>query len=522
MNDSSRHLVAASEMQGGEGSNIRLRALIAIAAAWVWILACFHETVLSMVAVWSHSATFTHGFIVPPISLWLIWQQRQRLAAFTPAPNPWLCLPLAVAGFAWLLGAMAEVNALMQFALAAMLVLTVPAVLGWTMARQITFPLGFLFFAVPFGDFVVPQMMEWTANFTIGALRLSGIPVYREGLQFVVPSGTWSVVEACSGARYLIASVMVGTLFAYLNYRSLRRRLLFVGAAILVPIVANWLRAYFIVLLGYLSNNRLAAGVDHLVYGWVFFGVVILSMFWIGARWREDEAPLPVEIHPPMPAGHSRPLLVAVGLMLLTAAWPLAQAQVLKAQRESAPLTELAALPPMVDWSPTNDPRLGYWQPRFEQANATLQGGLQQQGQPVGYFVAYYRNQDAQHELVSSANHLIHAEDPNWVKLGVSVQSIEANGQAMDVRATELRGNEGGKYLVWQWYWINGRLTASDTMAKAYTALARLTGQGDDSAVVLLYTPVLPNNNATATLTTFVQQASPALDRVLEQARGLR
>ena len=56
---------------------------------------------------------------------------------------------------------------------------------------------------MPFGEFALPQMMEWTANFTVLALRLSGIPVFREGLQFVIPSGNWSVVEACSGVRYL-------------------------------------------------------------------------------------------------------------------------------------------------------------------------------------------------------------------------------------------------------------------------------------------------------------------------------
>ena len=65
-------------------------------------------------------------------------------------------------------------------------------------------------FAVPVGEFLLPVFMEWTADFTVLALRLSGIPVYREGLQFVIPSGNWSVVEACSGIRYLIASLMVG------------------------------------------------------------------------------------------------------------------------------------------------------------------------------------------------------------------------------------------------------------------------------------------------------------------------
>ena len=68
-------------------------------------------------------------------------------------------------------------------------------------------------------------------------------------------------------------------MFAYLNYHSLKRRLIFLAVAVAVPIVANWLRAYLIVLLGHVSGNKLAAGADHLIYGWVFFGIVIAIMF---------------------------------------------------------------------------------------------------------------------------------------------------------------------------------------------------------------------------------------------------
>ncbi len=121
----------------------------------------------------------------------------------------------------------------------------------------------------------MPTLIDWTADFTIAALKLTGIPVFREGAHFQIPSGRWSVVEACSGVRYLIASLMVGILYAYLTYRSMRRRLLFIGVSILVPIVANWLRAYMIVMIGHLSGNTLAVGVDHIIYGWIFFGVVM-------------------------------------------------------------------------------------------------------------------------------------------------------------------------------------------------------------------------------------------------------
>ena len=155
------------------------------------------------------------------------------------------------------------------------------------------FPLAFLFFAVPFGEALVPKLMDWTADFTVAAVKLSGVPVYREGTHFVIPSGQWSVIEACSGIKFLIASLMGGSLYAWLMYRSPGRRLAFIGASIVVPLLANWLRAYAIVMMGHLSNNRLMTNDDHIVFGWVLFGAIMLLMYWWGARWREDGRPEP-------------------------------------------------------------------------------------------------------------------------------------------------------------------------------------------------------------------------------------
>jgi exosortase A len=254
------------------------------------LLFLYRDTLIAMVGIWQRSETFAHCFLVPPISLWLIWRDRARLKGLSPRPQPWLLLGLAGLAFFWLLSDMAGVNAATQFAFTALLVLSVPAVLGLRVAREMAFPLGFLFFMVPVGEFLMPQFMEWTADFTVAALQFSGIPVYREGLNFVIPSGSWSVVEACSGIRYMIASFMVGSLFAYLNYSTLRRRLIFCAVSLLVPLVANWLRAYLIVMLGHFSGNTLAVGVDHLIYGWLFFGIVIGIMFMIGARWSQPPA----------------------------------------------------------------------------------------------------------------------------------------------------------------------------------------------------------------------------------------
>ena len=243
----------------------------------------YYETAWSMVAIWTRSETFAHGFLILPISLWLIWIRREELEQFVPAPNSRIAFVLLPVGFGWLLAWLVDVAVIQQLALVAMLVIGCWAILGHELGRLLAFPLLFLFFAVPMGEGLIAPMMEYTATSTVWMIEKTGIPVYREGLHFALPSGRWSVVEACSGVRYIIASVTVGTLYAYLTYRSLSRRIIFVIVSAIVPIFANSVRAYIIVILGHLSGMTIATGADHLVYGWCFFGLVIFILFWLGS-----------------------------------------------------------------------------------------------------------------------------------------------------------------------------------------------------------------------------------------------
>lgn len=104
--------------------------LLALALAWAGLLLVYRDTAAGMVGIWARSDTFAHGFLVLPISLWLVWRGRDRLAPLQPRPSPRWLLPLLLAAAAWLVGALATVNALTQFALVAMLVLAVPLTLG--------------------------------------------------------------------------------------------------------------------------------------------------------------------------------------------------------------------------------------------------------------------------------------------------------------------------------------------------------------------------------------------------------
>lgn len=502
-----------TDMTIASGWRLALPALVATVLA---ILVIYRETAMSMVAIWARSETFTHGFLVPPITLWLIWRIRKELAVLVPRPNFWVLSLLAGTGFVWLLGELATVGVLSQFAFTTMLVLAVPAILGFPVARRIAFPLAFLYFAVPFGEFALPQLMEWTANFTVLGLRLSGIPVYREGLHFIIPSGSWSVVEACSGVRYIIASLTVGTLFAYLTYHSLKRRLIFIGVAFAVPVIANWMRAYMIVMIGHLSGNKLAVGVDHLIYGWLFFGIVIMLMFWIGSHWREDEHPPAIERVESADSTSVRrqpsPLVAALSAIVVVLIWPLAE---WKIDRNLPPqVTQIAPLEEISGWhvsEPFTD-----WAPRFENPSASLQNAFGADGRMVGLYIGYYRNQDYSRKLVSSANVMVASNDPQWLRVASASQDIDLGKQALVVRTAELRSTDTQHIKVWQWYWINRHQTSSNLVAKAYTALSRLVGDGDDSAVIFVYAP---KEQGDAEMEAFVKAAEPAIMNALDRTR---
>ena len=505
----------------------RLAPALMLAAA---LLLLFRDTAVAMVTIWDRSDTFAHAFLVPPIAVWLIWRQRSTLAAMPTRPALWVLLPMAAMGALWLMGELAGVNAATQLALVALLVLIVPLVFGLAIARALTFPLLFLFFAVPIGEFMVPTMMDWTADFAAMAVRLSGIPIYREGLQFVIPSGTWSVVEACSGVRYLIASFMVGTLFAYLNFQSVRRRAIFMAASLLMPIIANWIRAYMIVMIGHLSDNRLAAGVDHIIYGWVFFGLVIGLMFMLGSRYAEPAAVAPAggpQGAAPSAAGCavSAPWLAGAAALLLMLVVQGADWQLNRPRGGDAPQLALPAA--LGDWS-ASDTAATRWEPSYSNAVATATRTYRADGAVVGLRVGYYRNQGYDRKLVTSTNNLVDAEGHGeWAQTASGGTVLSGPSGSLALRTADLRGSpEPGspsaqRLRVWYLYWIGGRYTTSDVRARLSLAVNRLLGRGDDAAVLFFYTPVTGAAGAAqaeAALERFVLASQPAVDAMLARA----
>ena len=481
----------------------------ALTLTFLWVVAWYWPTATEVAGIWWRSDTFAHGLIVLPAFAWLTWRARDRIGDLQPQPVAWMAVPILAAGLLWLLGSLVSVAAAQHFALFVMLVSAFVGVLGWKLSRILLFPLAFLFFGVPIGEFLLPTLMHYTAEFTVWALRLSGVPVYQEGLFFIVPNGSWSVVEACSGIRYLIASLVVGALYAYLNFNSLKRRLLFMLVALAMPVVANWVRAYIIVMLGYLSDNRIAAGVDHLIYGWVFFGVVIFLMFWVGSRWQEEPAPVQPAPAQAEPTRWARVVPIALALAAFQPALALLDRPI------DVFAVTLAAPAPAEGWTTALEERFAYV-PHYAGARVQLRTVYRSEDHPapVGLFAAWYIGQREGQEMIAWEN------GPASHVLG-DLQLVRS-ARAMTVAGVPVVENfistPSGRVLTWHWYRLNDRELARDAEVKLRLAIDRLTGRADESAVVVLSTPVAEAGaeRARAHLEAFLAAHAGAIRATLE------
>ncbi len=283
-------------------------------AAWA---ALFHTEIARAMEVWNASTAYGHCWFVLPIALYLAWNRRAAAAGITVRPILWPAL-LAIPGtLAWLAAERVGIMEGRQLAALGFVQLLFLAVLGWRLAWAFSAPLLYLFFLVPFGAFLTDDLQRFTAAFTDVGLNVLGIPAITEGFTIEIPEGTFYIAEACAGLRFLIASIAFGALYACLMYRSPWRRAAFMLASCFVPVIANGFRALGIVVTGHLLGSAEAAAADHILYGWVFFSVVVLLLILAGLPFREDggEQPAPRQPDPvPPPAGGPAPWLAA-GLM---------------------------------------------------------------------------------------------------------------------------------------------------------------------------------------------------------------
>ena len=478
------------------------RALVALALGVTVTLLGFRETVVSVTRIWVGSSTYSYGLLVLPIVAVLIWRLRERLKTFHPTASFWGMAVYVCSALLWVAGNVADVQIVQQIALVAMLDSLVWTMLGRPVAKALRFPLFFLFFAVPFGDGMIPVLQQWTASFVVSALHLSGIPAFQDGLVLSTPNASWQVAEACSGIRYFIASIVIGVLVAGVAYKSWKRRIVFLLLSIFLPIIANAVRAYGIVVLAYLTDNALATGIDHVVYGFIFFSLITAVLVVIAIRWSEPQSSshhvqASRVADPPF---SSRVLVGSVVCVMAVAMSAMALSEFLWSRVPAAPTAAALAAP--AGWVLVSELD-GEWAPEPKALRQRTTQAFSSGANLVSTCFGRYPGGKRGVELINTTN--LVGDSGVWTVLGQGNRQVVIRGRSAVIAEHEIMQGRDHR-LVWLWYSIGDQLTANPYRLRFIEARNRLLGRPQTTALYAVSSPYHSDPS----------EASSALDSVLK------
>ncbi len=438
------------------------RPLMQLALAWATIFLLFAPDWAEMAVHWWNSSTYNHILLVPPILVWLVWQRAAELTKLTP--HAWWPGLIAFAGalFLWLLGDISGLATATHLGVVLALQSAVLTMLGPRVSWALLFPLCYGLFLVPIGDELVPALQMVTAEITIALTMASGIPAHIEGVFIDTPAGLFEVAEACSGVKFLIAMIALGTLVAHVCFRSWWRRGGFMALAIIIPILANGVRAWGTIYIAQSQGVAFAAGFDHIVYGWVFFALVmglLLAIAWkffdrkVDAPFIDGERIARMTVFTPFEQRSTNGWKVPASLAamaLLTLAWSTA------AQSLEAHIAEPIALPEVDGWTRVSPAHSHQWQPRMGGADQIERASYQNaQGRVVDVVYALYAAQSEGREAGSAGQGALPVDsDWRWLSAttahdGVAGERIQALGTHRRVAETWFRMGDwsGGSLL---------------------------------------------------------------------------
>ncbi|MDU0356381.1 exosortase A [Paraglaciecola aquimarina] len=430
----------------------------------ILFLLVFQNTFILLVNTWFESTTFEHSFLIAPIAIWLIYRKQAELSNATIKPAPLLLGVVGGLSLLWLVGTIVGINALSQFSLLSIPLVAIWAFYGFDFVKIIRFPLFFLILSVPFGEFLIPNLQEITADLTVFFLQLVNVPIYREGLYLYIPEGTFHVAEACSGIRFLFSTITLGLLITHLQIKSRKRQFIFMLSVCLIPIIANGLRAFMIVFIGHVSDMQAAVGFDHIVYGWVFFCIVIILVVLLGNRISDVEghssaSTTASEINISAP----KPLLLIAFLCSVCIGPAISSIYhyKLNAFKESA-------VPESKQLSTPYKTNLG-WHPIFPQADAVSIGP----DTKVIQYVIQYDFEDETKELISWENRLY---DPElWTIKSNSYHSLEYKDVNVPYRHIVVVNSLGVERNIFITYKVANAFFSNELKIKVFQLYSKLT-----------------------------------------------
>ncbi len=250
------------------------------------LLVLYFEVLKGLVADWWIDPNYSHGFLIPLISGYLVWERKEALAELKAVPCNWGLLLIIFGLCALVVGTAGAEFFTMRFSFILVLAGLILFSLGKDFFMVLFFPLAFLIFMVPLPyliyDSIAFPLKLFAAKVATHSLQLLDVPILREGNIIILPSTTLEVADACSGIRSLISLISLAVVYAYFSQKVFWGRAVVVAFSLPIAIAANSLRIVITGLLAHYVSAELAEGFFHEFSGWLVFVVAFMMLFALG------------------------------------------------------------------------------------------------------------------------------------------------------------------------------------------------------------------------------------------------
>ncbi len=446
------------------------------------IIACafaLRPTAIEIIAKWAMSSTYMHGFAVAPLAVMMI-RAKGQFPLTNGSLLPGISITICAAAV-WLLGQASSVALISQLGFVGVLIGFAGVIFGSDALRAWAFPLGFLFFMVPFGETLIPALQFTTAEIVVTLLTVFGGDVSLDGYLITTPVATFEVARACSGLNFLIASMMIAAIFSYLHFKSWRKHAIFLIVAAITALLANGLRAFFIVAFTMVTNDRWEIADDHLFIGWLFYALVVFGLLFVGSKFSDTDfqGPQPIFMNGnTVPSGLTNHTVIALGIIAFASIynWTVIERPIDRTAPTSLTLMNVPGwriLPP-----PEN------WRASLPNADRTLAATYATEEATVYLSVGYYTHERRDVEIVQSDN--LSWNDGYWRKTGMTRDVVYLFGQSSYANITLLSGPERRHLAVVKAYWLDGELYVDPWRIKFAQMKARILGRNASGGLLMI------------------------------------
>lgn len=451
---------------------IAVAAAIAVMAGAVVVV--FRDSYATIWDLWKLS-TYQYAFIVALATAYLVWSQRAVLTAQPIEPSWPALLPLFVLAMLWYVSRATATQAVEHAAAMLAIPAVVWAVLGQRVLRATAFAWVLLLTAIPVGEALTPLLMVVTADLATGLLQLFGIAYIRSGQYISLSGGAFKVADVCSGLRYLLTAGTLALLFSYWHFRTVRARAVFVAITAVVFVLGNGVRAFIVMSVASASGMRYLSGFDHVIFGTIFFGVLLAAVLWTAMRFADkpserpdvDEADLPSFSRARVAAATA----AALGVLLIGPA--------IEAYRPAAAMTSASIRLPALPGCTSPGEWRASWTPVIHGQTVQQRGSYHCDGVDVHVLIVAYARQGAGNELVGGDNQIVPAD---WWQSGVQTTThVSLDERRAHAVHEAVLTTAAGSMLTWSWYAVDGRPTVSEYGVKLREAWSALTLVAPDS-----------------------------------------